>query len=743
MLLSLETLECTILTSASQPGSIEWIGVKEDRAELFGRRVEMETCRDYYTDYKADYEGIVSVVTGPGGVGKTKLVTNFLSMDTIFKKVNCMWLNCKSNDCFLNSLKLCETMLKMRVEPKKDSFERFKDIWNEINHGKQIHNEFILVLDGLEHIHATFRSIVMFANIVRIFTIITSKNERIYDTFNLLRIGLLSTPDAEKYVESTFKKMTKQDSQVPPLAEIKLLCETMCCFPLALQQAVTTIIIKQKRNSLREKYGIQEFLNSWDEKGLKLFEKPASKVGLTDEDVLQCMNASISQIKHVSQDISSHPSPYEILVIISWLHCNNILISFLLKVLRNFYEFEEKVFRKNLKVLFKYSLPESNGVLSVLPLPQLSVPRSDTWQNHDVDLMQRNMARFLQNVDIDKADEFEIRHLESIWRLGIEYFYNQVHLDGKAQEIFERLKFLSLFQIALYFAQHCESFLKSAKGINNLQSLEMIENKASVMLSMGDIKVAMEILEKVLIARLAERGKDARYYDTLHLLGVGYGLSKNYEKALSLYEEVCKARSSDPELGFNHDKTLLTRRNIAIVLKRLGDFDRSDKILIEILAARKNMPKTYESDSLFVKYLMVMHSLGHNEFEQKLHVKAFSRFDEVLRLADDREICVNKNDLLLSTRYMIGRSLEALRKNEDAIEELKETLACQSAILPVGHVDVEKTKYKIYELEKQNRDCVQVIARLQLLDIVICHGNNEIINVPGPPAFKSREPVSW
>jgi ABC-type cobalamin/Fe3+-siderophores transport system ATPase subunit len=236
-------------------------GVEEPRLRFVGRKKELDELKAAVT---CDTERIW-VIAGPGGIGKSQLMKQFLS--EVKNENNSVWLLGESVKTLSSSVDL----LFRRLNPIDNVGEgkSFSDpIQGIIEHIRNCSNKrsWIFIIDNVDEDHSAARTVVtalLKNSNVKIF--ITSRLRHIVGGSGVIvEVKPLSVEDAQSYVYNSLP-----GNENPEL--VSGLCETLQNHPLALSQAVD-YIRNEQYTSVNENYNINDYLNTFRSQSSKLLK---------------------------------------------------------------------------------------------------------------------------------------------------------------------------------------------------------------------------------------------------------------------------------------------------------------------------------------------------------------------------------------------------------------------------------------------------------------------------------------
>jgi ABC-type cobalamin/Fe3+-siderophores transport system ATPase subunit len=236
-------------------------GVEEPRLRFVGRKKELD---ELTAALQCDTERLW-VVAGPGGMGKSQLMKQFLN--NIKHKHNCVWLLGESVQTLSSSVNFLFKKLQI-IDHGREGQSFPEPIQGTVEYIRNCSNKrtWIFVIDNVDENHSAAKRVV-FALVklsnVKIF--ITSRLRHIVGgSGKIVEVKPLSDEDAQSFVNNSLSP-----NQRPEL--VSNLCMTLQNHPLALSQAVDYIRSEQSA-SVKEHYSIEDYLNTFRSQSSKLLK---------------------------------------------------------------------------------------------------------------------------------------------------------------------------------------------------------------------------------------------------------------------------------------------------------------------------------------------------------------------------------------------------------------------------------------------------------------------------------------
>jgi tetratricopeptide (TPR) repeat protein len=198
-------------------------------------------------------------------------------------------------------------------------------------------------------------------------------------------------------------------------------------------------------------------------------------------------------------------------------------------------------------------------------------------------------------------------------------------------------------------------------GTDNSRTLIAMNNLAETYWSLGQVKEAAELHEKVLEAMQRKLGME--HPDTLNsmnnLAGTYWSLGQ-VKEAAELHEKVLEARQR--KLGMDHPDTLSSMNNLAGTYRSLGRMKEAQELHAKVLEARQRKFGTETSVSMF-NLATTYWTLSRHEDAIRLYQAELTQCRT--RYGDLHEKTINSLRNLIKKYREIGRFEEANRLEEE------------------------------------------------------------------------------
>jgi tetratricopeptide (TPR) repeat protein len=216
-------------------------------------------------------------------------------------------------------------------------------------------------------------------------------------------------------------------------------------------------------------------------------------------------------------------------------------------------------------------------------------------------------------------------------------------------------------------------------GTDNSRTLIAMNNLAETYWSLGQVKEAAELHEKVLEAMQRKLGME--HPDTLNsmnnLAGTYWSLGQ-VKEAAELHEKVLEARQR--KLGMDHPDTLSSMNNLAGTYRSLGRMKEAQELHAKVLEARQRKlgmehPNTLNSmNNLAATY----GSLGQVKEAAELHEKVLEARQR--KLGMEHPDTLNSMNNLAETYRSLGQVKEAAELHEKALEARQRKFGTETSV---------------------------------------------------------------
>jgi ABC-type cobalamin/Fe3+-siderophores transport system ATPase subunit len=236
-------------------------GLEEPRLRFVGRKKELDELKAALTCHIER----LWVLAGPGGMGKSQLMKQFLS--NVRCENNCVWLFGESAqtlsssvDSLLRRLQLQypDRGLSLFLDPLRGTVEHIRNFPNKL--------PWIFIIDNVDEDHSAARTVATaLVKLSNVKTFVTSRLRHIVGGSGVLvEVKPLSDQDAQKYVNDSLAKPQSTKTVLE-------LCATLQNHPLGLSQAVDYIRSEQM-STVKEHYSIEDYLTTFRSHSSKLLK---------------------------------------------------------------------------------------------------------------------------------------------------------------------------------------------------------------------------------------------------------------------------------------------------------------------------------------------------------------------------------------------------------------------------------------------------------------------------------------
>ena len=443
--------------------------------------------------------------------------------------------------------------------------------------------------------------------------------------------------------------------------------------PLAIEHAAAFI-----RQSLPD---ISKFLDTYSKSRKRFLEHIPKQNYAYSRAVAATFLLSFDAVKKIN------PNAAELLTLFAFLNPDGILIDFL------------QDGRNGLDDPLKTLVGDSFGFgVALADLGQYSLIRqSNADQTISVHRLVQAVIR--DNLEPDRKTQF-MKSTVSLFLLGFPHFEEdkrelcrryQAQVDGPLQTLFElgtenvakmSIRF-ALFLDADGKASACESFERIAAeiqtnvfGAEHPDTLTSMDNLAGTYLSLGRMKEAAELYEKVLEKRRRILG--AEHPDTLTSmsnLASTYGDQGRMGEAAALKEEVLEKRRRI--LGAENPDTLASMNNLALTYWAQGRTGDAAALQEEVLEKRRRILGAEHPDTLTsMNNLTVMYAAqGRTGEAAALKEEVLEKRRRILG-AEHPDTLTSMGNLAFTYRAQ-GRMAEAAALEEEVLEKRRRILGAE------------------------------------------------------------------
>lgn len=648
-----------------------WFNIKSGIDQFYGRDKQIRKLLEIYDKHTSF---VVVILCGLPGMGKTELVAQFLRNEQINHKVPCIWISLLNFKEELTNL--AETFLPDSKLDFKNTDPGSLLVTIAIDIGKIIDQKWILVLDGCTAATVKPKILMNLAD-SKAMVILTSSNKNLY---HIHRSHLIDVTELDEESALNYVKCTLMSEETE--ASMRLLCQFVNNYPLALEQATWYLLYKQTHNV--SKQTIHAYIEECKAKSATLLSIQLHQFGRSkyEKTILETLATTINQLQSSSEDNNKHQYAFNLLQIIACLGPDHVETTFLLKVFTCWKEtVDEKVFQESLNFLSSLCLikSEKNECLQMNPIVQQVVrciKRIDNKMLYDI----------LINLEIGCQSVPEIRHFLFVWEHSLKEMSISEELMLVALKISGRLDKLFMYNEGLCFAESVIKSINEAENnpLNPELLLEMKINCGLALRRLGKGNEAVKLFKGInnTYTLPSEQPNEKCFTILQHLANSYYNVQK-FEKALKLYKEVCAGKS----LIFGEDSIEVNKcqSNIAGALSDLKQFSDAEVKLQGVLNWFKE--KGYQDE-----VLRVTHSLGYCYYKMKDYSKAKVQFEHVIKKRADHQ---DNQARELIAKYMLARAIFHLGEIYSAIDMLKDVYQKQAGLIGEDHPDTIDTKNKI------------------------------------------------
>lgn len=275
-------------------------------------------------------------ISGLGGVGKSELARKYISQYSkdYYNKV--IWINAENYNTLSESFRrlACDKLgisLKNRDGKEKDIKSIVEDVYSFFSKGKSL-----FVFDNAEKYRSQREDddgIDKFLpslpeNMNKPYILVTSRNKKWPQNVKLLELDVFTKEEAIEFI-----KKSLGNEQIENEEDVIKLAETLQYFPLALQQAVAYIKVKNEElKNVDSGFSVDDYLKRYEEKTTELlnFQFPEDSDNTYTKTTLTTWKITLDSIKQ----IENGDKAIEIMNIIAYFAPDNISIKMFLALLR-------------------------------------------------------------------------------------------------------------------------------------------------------------------------------------------------------------------------------------------------------------------------------------------------------------------------------------------------------------------------------------------------------------------------
>lgn len=260
------------------------------------------------------------------------------------------------------------------------------------------------------------------------------------------------------------------------------------------------------------------------------------------------------------------------------------------------------------------------------------------------------------------------------------------NLEGVLHKVFgEYQKTFPLYLKAL-------DIREKAFGENHHHTLQSYNNLAVIYEELNKPEEASFLFKKVLDIRINLYGEN--HSDTASAynnLATFYHASKEYQKALPLNEKALKIR--EEILGEKHPNTANSYNNLAALHNDLGHYSKAHPLYVKAMRIREEILGTKHPDTAQSYHNLAVLYLNTNE-----HKKALFFFKKALQIQE--EFLSEKHPDIALTYYNLSHVYESLKQCHESIKMSKQAINILDKLNP-SHSNLFKYKQHLKKLENK------------------------------------------
>jgi hypothetical protein len=376
-----------------------WIGFPHE-TYFVGREDELAELQNYHSDERIK----VAVISGLGGVGKSKLAFQYAKGKK--NSTNCVWLRGEDKNTLLNSVNYLAQKLKQQTNNCNGTQEQFEEMLTCIRSKISNSDEpWLIILDNVDSMHELVAPIInSLWKEPNLLIMVTSVRRNVTSnrrTAVLMELSGFSDKDADKFINEALGSNKAELNRE--------LFKTMQNLPLAMDQAVQYIVDQRNSKSLKGKaYGIQEFLEEFNN------QKCAMEIlDYKLEENEKTIFATVKMCFHRIQAVKSGKDTVTLLHILSYLDPDGVPLSFL-EGLMCIVEGPMEFLQNRLLILKDYSLISvENDTITIHRVVQRIVPLIQFAAAQR--LLKRVATGTYKYLSTSKLTEREIRQAPVVW----------------------------------------------------------------------------------------------------------------------------------------------------------------------------------------------------------------------------------------------------------------------------------------------------------------------------------------
>ncbi|MBD0392044.1 tetratricopeptide repeat protein, partial [Wolbachia endosymbiont of Pentalonia nigronervosa] len=665
--------------------------VKEPVASFIGR---VQQLKDLHTTLTELTEERKTVVAGLGGVGKSELARKYISEYSKNYDNNIIWINAESYQTLAESfLRLAQDKLKINVIGR-DIKSIVEDVYVFFSKRKNLfifdNTEKLRTQDdGDEGIDKFLPSLPSNAN--KPYILITSRNQ---SWGNIKRLSLETFTQAEsiEFIKKALKIEDNAQNQ-----GIARLAETLQHFPLALQQAVAYIAVKDEvLRNVGSEFKISDYLKSYEEKTKELlkFQFPEDSDNIYTKTTFITWKVTLDGIKQKENGDKA----IEILNIISYFAPENISTNMFLSLIKNQEDLGSAV-----HLLKQYSMVSSGQEQTTLNIHRLvqQVTRIKLTEQNKAEIIDKAFYLLKENFPYgsDRSEDYQrkqklLPHLEAFLS----------HLDdwlARKPEDKQKIETSYLEELLILMAHGYANFgdYRRMKGLleralkikeehflygpDHVEIARTLVNLGTAYEGLGNYNEQKGLLERALKIKEKYYGPDhVEFAGTLANLGNAYGALGDYHKQKELLEQALSIFRE--HYGSNHVEIAITLANLGSAYGDSGNPNKQKELLEQALPIFQEHygPDHVETVKMLANLGNAYGALGNPNKQKELLEQALPIFQE--HYGPDH---VRTAKMLVN----LGNAYGALGNPNKEKELLEQALEIDEKHYDSDHVEIAKT----------------------------------------------------
>ena len=506
-----------------------------------GRQEILELLSDRLT-VRHNKQTAVVVLTGPSGIGKSELAKYYAFNQQYRAGYNLIyWIQADSETNLLFSYL---DLAKILDIPLQDGLT-LDSLRTSVHSALEKRSQWLLVFDNAEE------QLVLPEKNGSV--IVTSQKEDIWDAKRLIQLFPLTDEEVTEFLQMEMEQEN--------LESVKALAQRCQGIPLLLSQIIG--LIRQSDNT------VADLLKQTEEK----------------EQTTQQGSFAIICSLIFDQIQKQNPKAFEILLSCSFLHPENISVSWIQDLLGQEYNMPPVQADKDAVAFLKgYNLIRLDKQRDVFSLHRLLHKALQEYACHQREYVYNRVLVLLdKQKSIFDKDKIETWRDAKLWSVHAEFFLAQQQSDAKNDAIYLRLlstigsisKELGDFKKALtYYQQALEMTQNIFEEEINADVATALNNIGSILYAKGKYKEALEYHRRALQMRQKMYGEDAHPHVAVSLNNIGNALNAQayYEDALGYYYQALemykKLFGQEPSTG-----AVFNLNNIGAALYAQGKYE--------------------------------------------------------------------------------------------------------------------------------------------------------------------------